>query len=315
MTAVILAAGLGTRLRPLSDRVPKPLFPILNRPLLGIILEQLREAGFTRIAINTHHRAREVHAYLEQHVPTGVDLHISHEPKILGTGGGLKQMADFLGDRPFLVINSDIFTDLELNAIYRAHRDALATLVLHDCPRFNLVWRGAAGDIVGFGKSRPAAALGPPLAFTGVQVVAPRLLALIPPARFVNIIDTYREAIATGEQIAAHPVHGHFWQDIGTPESYREMHRLLLAGEIPGGARFFPSLTDPWLGDGVILGNGVRCAGGVSIGPGAQIGAEVQLKNTVIWARAKIDPALSLTDCLVGQEVWVRRSAQGECFA
>ncbi|MBW2133929.1 MAG: NDP-sugar synthase [Deltaproteobacteria bacterium] len=315
MKAVILAAGLGTRLRPLSDRVPKPLFPILNRPLLALIIAQLQEAGFYQIGINIHHRAPEMRAFVEQHLPAGVQSHLSYEPEILGTGGGLKKLADFLGDQPFLVINCDIVTDLNLTEIYQAHQEqALATLGLHHCPRFNQVWRNAAGHIAGFGQPCPPEAVGPPLAFTGVQVVSPRLLERMPPGKVINIIDQYQEAIAAGGKIAAQVVEGHYWQDIGTPEAYLEVHRRLLAGEISGVARFFPPLTDPCLGEGVVLGDGVRTAGGVCIGPGVRIGARVSLKNTVIWADARIDADVNLSDCIVGQKAWVRHSAQGQCL-
>ncbi|RLA91058.1 MAG: nucleotidyltransferase family protein [Deltaproteobacteria bacterium] len=315
MKAVILAAGLGTRLRPLSHRLPKPLFPILNRPLLGLLLEQLQVAGFHQIGINTHHQAAAVQAFVAQHRPVGLQVYLSHEPTILGTGGGLKKLANFLGDQPFLVINGDILTDLHLTEIYQAHQEpALATLVLHDCPRFNHVWENAAGQIVGFGHPAPADAVGPPLAFTGVQVVSPRLLDLMPSGLALNIIDQYREAIAAGEQVAAHVVQGHFWQDIGTLETYREIHRQLLNGDVPGIARFFPPLTDPWVGAEVTWGAGVRCAGGVSIGSQVQIGPGVRLQNTVIWDQARIDPDLSLTDCIVGPGAWVRHSAQGQCM-
>ncbi len=152
LTAVILAAGLGTRLRPLSYQVPKPLFPILNRPLLGLILTQLGAAGFRRVAINTHHRAADLQLFLESQGPSPLEVFLSHEPEILGTGGGLRKLAGFLGESPFLVINSDILTDLDLAEAFRGHRqDALATMVLHDYPRFNNVWLDEAGQVDAFG--------------------------------------------------------------------------------------------------------------------------------------------------------------------
>ncbi|MFP3867655.1 MAG: sugar phosphate nucleotidyltransferase [Desulfobacteraceae bacterium] len=315
MKAVLLAAGLGTRLRPLSDQVPKVLFPILNRPLLGLLLAQLQEAGFDQIGINIHHRAAAVQDFVEHYPGVGMKLHLSYEPQILGTGGALKKLADFLGDQPFLVVNGDIVTDLDLNTVYQAHRqEALATMVLHDCPRFNQVWRTAAGNVAGFGQPIPPDAVGPPLAFTGLQVVSPRLLERMPSGRVTNIIDQYRQVIAAGEKIAAHVVQGHFWQDIGTPEAYRQVHQQLLAGEVPLVARFFPPLTDPWLAEGVILADGVSWGGGVSIGPEVWIGAGASLKNTVVWAGAGIDPEVDLTDCVVGQGTRVRHSARGQCL-
>lgn len=313
-TAVILAAGLGTRLRPLSYQVPKPLFPILNRPLLGLIIAQLRTAGFRRVAINTHHRADDIAFFLQNQALPDMEVFISYEPEILGTGGGLRQLAGFLGDSPCLVLNADIVTDLNLATAFLSHRQgALATMILHDYPRFNNVWLDDAGDIAGFGAATPRVQPAP-LAFTGIQVVSPRIFGLIEPGAFVNIIDTYRQAIAGGETVAAAVQQGFYWQDIGTPQDYLEIHRRLLAGELTGLKAFWPDWADPCLGEGVTLTAGAHLDGGICLGPGVQVGDKVYLKNTVVWAGAIIEPGVHLEDCVVGQGVRVRESAQGRCF-
>ncbi|MBM4289070.1 MAG: nucleotidyltransferase family protein [Deltaproteobacteria bacterium] len=315
-TAVVLAAGLGTRLRPLSNQVPKPLFPIANRPLLGIILEQLIASGFRRLAINTHHRADDLRDFVESHRPAGVEVVVSYEPEILGTGGGLRQLAGFLGDKPFLVINGDIITDLNLARAYRRHRpEALATMILHDYPRFNNVWLDPAANPAAFGGARPSHCLAAPLAFTGIQVVSPRIFALMSSGVYVDIINIYRQAIASGGMVAGAVEQGFFWRDIGTPQDYLEIHRLLLAGRVPGLAPLFPNLSDPCVSPGAVLEEGVCCAGGVTVGPGGRVGRGAHLKNTVIWAGTIIAPQVRLEDCLVGQGVRVRESARGRCFS
>ena len=313
-TAVILAAGLGTRLRPLTDQVPKPLFPILNRPLLGLLLAQLAAAGCRRVAINTHHQGEAIQEFVASQAPHPLEVVVRHEPQILGTGGGLKNLADLLGPDPFLVINGDIVTDIDLGALFEAHdAAALATLLLHDYPRFNNVWLAAAERIGGFG-SPPPEVLPRPLAFTGIQVVSPRLLDRIPAGEFVNIIDTYRQVIAAGETVAAMVRQGFFWQDIGTPQDYLDIHGRLLRGEVPGLQRWFPAVTDPYLGPEVVLGHGVHWAGGVCCGAGVRVGDGVSLKNTVVWSGAELAPGISLEDCLVGSNTRVKASARGRCF-
>ncbi len=314
--AVVLAAGLGTRLRPLSLTVPKPLFPILNRPLLGILLEQLQAAGCTGVAINTHHLAAALAGFVRELPPHGVSVRLSHEPRILGTGGGLKQLADFWEGGPCLVINGDILTDIDPAAVFRAHAatDALATLVLHDCPRFNNVWRDDRGDIAGFGDSPPPGAAGPPLAYTGIQVISPRLFDLMPAAAYVDLIATYRAALAGGERLAALVVAGPVWEDIGTPAAYLDLHRGLLAGRFPSLRRYFPPLTDPWLGEGVRGAAEATFGGGVCVGPRATLGNGVTLANTVIWAEAVIADGVALQDCIVGRGVRVTRAARGACL-
>jgi mannose-1-phosphate guanylyltransferase len=315
-TAVILAAGLGTRLRPLSYLVPKPLFPVLNQPLLELIISQLQTAGFRRIAINTHHLATEVKLYLESKSSTNLEIFLSYEPEILGTGGGLRNLAEFIGGAHFLVINADILTDLNFSEIYRRHqRDALATMVLHDYPRFNNVWT-ADDHIVAFGAPPAGALPATPsiMAFAGVQVVSPRVFTLIPPKKFVSIIDTYRQAIADGDKVAAAIQQGFYWHDIGTPQDYLEVHHDLLSQKIPRLTAFYPAITDPFLGEMVVLGSGSEMAGGVCLGPGVQVGEGAYLKDTVAWANATIDPGVRLEGCIVGKHVRVRQSAKGGIF-
>ena len=185
MKAAVLAAGLGTRLMPLTDICPKPLWPVLNRPLLGLVLAQLEAAGCFQVAVNTHHLADQVHDFLRSE-PWSFLLSVSHEPEILGTGGGLRQLGEVLREGPFLAINADILTDLDLAEVYRAHQpEAVSTLVLHDCPAYNHVWV-AGGRVVSIGAPPPGGGdyekNEKPLAYTGVQVVAPGMMNYLPPA-------------------------------------------------------------------------------------------------------------------------------------
>jgi mannose-1-phosphate guanylyltransferase len=313
MKAAVLAAGLGTRLKPLTDICPKPLLPVLNRPLLGVVLAQLEAAGCFQAAVNTHHLADQVHDFLRSE-PWSFLLSVSHEPEILGTGGGLRQLGEVLREGPFLAINADILTDLDLAEVYRGHRPgAVSTLVLHDCPAHNNVWV-ADGRVVSIGAPPTGlknAKYGKPLAYTGVQVVEPTMLAYIPPRGAFGLVQAWREAMAAGERLACLTVTGHFWQDLGTPENYLAAHRRLLAGASPSLARYFPGLTDPLVGPGVRIGAGAHFGGGVCLGANVVVGEGASLKNTVLWDRAAISPGVELTDCIVAAGVQVKNSAQG----
>jgi mannose-1-phosphate guanylyltransferase len=310
MNAAILAAGLGTRLRPLTYTTPKALVPVLNQPLLGVLLSQLQVAGALRVAVNTHHLAAQVQHFLEGNNPAGLEIVVRHEPEILGTGGGLRSLAGALDDGPFLAINADILTDLDLAAIFRQHHEqALATLVLHDCPRYNNVWVDQKGRVAGFGDPPPNK-FGPPLAYTGVQVVSPGLLKWLPPEGPADLVAAWQQAIAQGEELAALVVSGHFWQDLGTPEAYLTAHQRLLAGTCTGLNRFFPAISDPFLGAGTVLEEGVLCRGGVCLGREVKVGRGSQLKNTVVWDKAQIGPGLTLENCVVGRGAQVQSSAR-----
>ncbi len=140
MKALILAAGFGTRLLPFTENTPKPLFTVAGRPLLDIIICNLQYAGCKAVIINTHHLYQKIDSFLDPQ-KYSIPVITRHEPEILGTGGAIKNVADFWDDKPFMVINSDIVTDIDLKKIYDFHLNHHhpVTLVLHDDPEFNTV--------------------------------------------------------------------------------------------------------------------------------------------------------------------------------
>ncbi len=312
MKAAILAAGLGTRLRPLTYHCPKALIPVMNQPLLGVLLAQLKAVGCTQVAVNTHHLAGQVQAYLESRGPWEFDLMVSFEPEILGTGGGLRGLGELLGNETFLALNADILTDLDLAAVFRLHQeDVLATLVLHHCPPYNNVWIDETGKVTGLGEP-PARRFRPPLAYTGVQVVSPRMLTRLGGNGYCDLVSVWRQAIASGEILGTILATGHFWQDLGTPAAYLGAHRRLLDGAAPRLAQLFPPLSDPFLGKDAHVEDGAVCGGGVCLGREVFVGAGARLANTVVWDQAWIAPGVALEDCIVGSGVKVHTPERGK---
>ena len=233
MKALILAAGFGTRLLPFTKTTPKALFPVAGRPLLHIIILKLQQAGCKAVIINTHHLHKKIASYLTRQNYT-IPVITRYEPQILGTGGAIKNVADFWDDHPFMVINSDILTDIDLKKVYEFHLNHRhpVTLVLHDDPRFNTVSVNKDGFITEFHDSTslpppPASDLnasrpGPieRLTFTGIQVLDPQVLERIPENIFSNSIDIYRDLISENKKICAFISKEYYWKDIGSPESY-----------------------------------------------------------------------------------------------
>jgi mannose-1-phosphate guanylyltransferase len=225
-------------------------------------------------------------------------------------------LGEILREGPFLAVNADILTDLDLAEVYRAHRPGdVSTLVLHDCPPHNNVWV-KDGAVVSIGAPPPGggATYGKfekPLAYTGVQVVDRKMLAYIPPQGSSGLVQAWGEAMAAGERLAYLTVSGHFWQDLGTPEHYLAAHRRLLAGASPKLGRFFPGLTDPLIGSGARIGAGAHFGGGVSLGSDVAVGEGASFRNTVVWDRAAISPHVELEDCIVAAGVEVKDSARG----
>jgi len=225
MKALILAAGYGTRLRPYTNHTPKPLFSIAGRPLLDIIIGSLQKAGCEAVIINTHHLHQEIEAFV---AARNFRLPVStrYEPQILGTGGAIKNVADFWDRQPFMVINADIVADIDLSEVYRTHcrQHPPATLVLCDDPVFNSVAVEKNKWIKGFRDrgqiaQQPAERL---LTFTGIQVLEPRVLDYIPENRAFSSIDAYKKILADGKKLQAYIAPNGKWQDIGTPERYRQ---------------------------------------------------------------------------------------------
>ncbi len=237
MKALILAAGLGTRLRPYSENTPKPLFTVAKRPLLDIIISNLIDSGCKAIIVNTHHLHQEIDAYLSlKKYPIPVTTR--HEPDILGTGGAIKNVDDFWDNTPFMVINSDIVTDIDFKGVYEFHLDHChpATLVLHNDPEFNTVALNKDGFIQDFDErfsiTDPSGSTingSTPfefkdykrLTFTGIQVLDPELLELIPDNVFFSIIDCYKKLLSQNKKICAYITKDNYWKDLGTPERYR----------------------------------------------------------------------------------------------
>lgn len=230
MRALILAAGLGTRLRPHTLHTPKPLFTVDGRPLLDRVIRGLIAAGADALLVNTHHLPAAIDDFIRrQRYP--VPVATRHEPVILGTGGAIRNAADFWDARPFMVVNSDILTDIDYREVYASHARsrADATLVLWDDPEVNSVALGPGGWVVGFDTLPEAPPVERRRTFTGIQVLAPRVLDFIAPAGFDSSIDAFRRLLAAGGRIAGwEPAAGH-WSDLGTPVRYREAARREVA--------------------------------------------------------------------------------------
>jgi NDP-sugar pyrophosphorylase family protein len=238
MRAMILSAGYGTRLWPLTEDRTKPALPILGKPLVGYVAEYLAGFGCEEIIVNLHHRPSSVRSALGNGTQFGVKLHYLEEPVILGTSGSLDNARELLDQDTFVVINGKIITDIDLAAALKTHRQtkALATLVLlpnasHE--RFTVV-ETADGFVKGFGGMPPppipdSLNQEPPLLFTGIQILEPEIFEYIPRGVFSHsTVDVYPQAIANGERIAAHVGHG-LWYELSTIQRYLAVNLSLLA--------------------------------------------------------------------------------------
>ena len=234
MKAMILAAGLGTRLLPFTQNTPKPLFPISGRPILDIIIHSLQQAGCKSIIINTHHLQQKIDSFLAKQKYT-IPVVTRYEPTLLGTGGAIKNVMDFWDGNPFLVINSDIISDIDLEKVYAYHLNHPypVTMVLHDDPEINTVSVSEDNFIIDFHGQEIKSSWGEEktLTFTGIQVLDPEVLSFIPANTFSSIIDAYRKLMLAGKKIKVYYSKNNDWKDIGTPERYKEAVYATMAPE------------------------------------------------------------------------------------
>lgn len=237
MKAMILAAGLGTRLRPLTNTVPKPLLPVFGTPLIVWNLLLLKRHGFRDVVINLHHLAPMIEQALGNGSKFGLRIIYSHEPVVLGTGGGIKQAEPYFSGEPVLVVNGDTLFEMDLDALCEFHRasQAAATLVLREDPdatQWGLVEVGADHRIVRItGKGTASAVPTMPRMFAGIHILTPRLLREVPKGVASSIIDPYVAAIERGESVLGYDIKG-YWSDIGTAQRYAQAEQDARAGVI-----------------------------------------------------------------------------------
>jgi mannose-1-phosphate guanylyltransferase len=311
---MVLAAGFGTRLRPLTNILPKPLVPVANRPLIEYTLRLLAKSGTHRIVVNLHHLGDRIPAALGDGSHLGIEITYSPEEEILGTGGGLVRMREFLEGGSFFVLNADVLTGVDLSALYRFHqeRGAAATMVVRPYPAqggYTPLEMDEAGWLTDFkdahrtpqGRTRP-------VLFCGVHVLEPAVFDFLPSEGFSCVnSQAYTGMIASGLDVAAFVDEGP-WFDLGDPGLYLAANRALLSG----------SLCLPQLGplqgvapDGVLLGERVNKEPEVSLGPEVAVGDDCVLgrgckvARSVIWPESIVKPGARLDSVVVAGEMVV----------
>lgn len=235
MKAMVLAAGLGTRLRPLTNDRPKALVEIGGRTLLEITLRRLSSFGIREVIINVHHFAPMVIAYLEKNDNFGLRLAISCEEILLDTGGGLKKASWFFENdcEPFILHNVDVISTIDLRCmlVFHQQNEALATLAVQD----RRTSRPLLFDQEGQFRGRKQQDVPPgtvALAFSGVHVISPRLLPMISEEGAFSIIDSYLRLARQGERILAFRADEYYWRDLGKPENVLQAEKDLQANSV-----------------------------------------------------------------------------------
>lgn len=316
MRAMILAAGLGTRLRPLTFVRPKALVPLMGASILDFWMQRLYREGFQAAVVNAFHHADQiVEAIAGRHWPIPVDVRV--EPVLLDTGGGVRNALDLLGSEPFAVINGDILCDAPLAELYHRHihSGAPASLLLHDFPEFNNVAVSPEGAILAFGKEAIRLAREDSrlrlLAFTGIHFMSPAIVAGLPPGLPESVLTPYRCLIREGcfPRALFHP--GMIWREMGAVDSYR---RLGIELSRMAEGRFAPIRSGLALcvHPRAWVAPDVRMEGCVTIGAGCRVLGGSLLSDTILWDGVRVGAGSRLRRCIVTDDMEVQGDYEDE---
>ncbi|HEY5194431.1 MAG TPA: NDP-sugar synthase [Solirubrobacteraceae bacterium] len=317
MRAMVLAAGLGTRLRPLTNEITKPMVPVLDRPVMAHIVDLLDRHGFNEVIANLHYFPESIKHYF------GERLSYRFEQELLGTAGGVRGCADFFGSEPFVVISGDALTDIDLSAFAARHREAggIATLAVKKVPdtrEYGVVLHDRDRRITGFQeKPTPEEALSD-LGNCGIYIFEPEIFDYFPDRPFVDWAqDVFPTLLENDIPFHVHEVR-EYWNDVGSLAELRQgtfdalrgelrlqvegrevSPGLIVAGEsvIPRSAEIEGSV---WIGHDVELGEGVRLTGPLVLGDGARVGESAQLRDSIVLPGTTVAPGSILIGAIAG---------------
>jgi mannose-1-phosphate guanylyltransferase len=309
MKAMILAAGQGTRLRPLTLVRPKILAPINGSSVLDFWIRRLYRAGFEAVVINAYHLHERLVAEVRS-TPWPIPVQVRVEPVLLGTGGGIRHVLDFFEGQPFLVVNGDIICDVSLEDLQHRYLESGSPvgLLMHDWAEFNNVAVNSRGSILGFGHDAAKLVAERPdlrsLAFTGIHFMHPEVLGIFSAGRPGDILTAYRALIDGGRAPLALRTSKLFWREMGSIASYQSLHDELGSLE----DNFLPPLPTGkavWIDPVAEVSPDVRLKGYVSIGRGTRVADGVELEDSLVWDNVEVRPGSRLRKCVVADGVKV----------
>jgi mannose-1-phosphate guanylyltransferase len=308
MKAMVLAAGLGTRLKPITFEIPKPMVPVLDRPVMAHIVGMLERQGFDELIANLHWFPEAIQGYF------GDRLTYRHEEELLGTAGGVRNVSDFFGDDLVVVVSGDALTDLDLNALVERHRQTggIATLTVKQVPdtrEYGVVLHDAEGRINGFQEKPDAPEALSDLGNCGIYCFSPEIFDYFPDHDPVDWAqDVFPALLDADVPFYIHEIDD-YWNDVGSLDELRQGTWDALEGRLRIEATRGADLPDHvelvdgpvWVGDGCELGEGVRLIGPVVIGDRARIGDGASLRESIVFPGTELDDDTILIGAITGR--------------
>jgi mannose-1-phosphate guanylyltransferase/mannose-1-phosphate guanylyltransferase/phosphomannomutase len=323
---MVLAAGLGTRLKPITFGIPKPMVPVIDRPCMAHLLALVEKHGFTDAVANLHYFPDTIRDYFGDGSAFGVNIEYNFEEELLGTAGGVRAVSKSLteGGEPFLIISGDALTDADLTKLVERHKSAggVATLTVKrvaDTREYGVVLHDEAGRITGFQeKPEPEDALSD-LGNCGIYVFSPEIFDYFPETEFVDWAqDVFPVLLEQDVPFFIHEI-DEYWNDVGSLRELREGTFDALTGALdlgiegtgssdgvhtatPGALDKAELLEGPiWVGEGVTIGDGVKLQGPVVIGDGASVGAGAAVRDTIVFPGGEVPAETISIGAILGQ--------------
>jgi mannose-1-phosphate guanylyltransferase len=294
--AFVLAAGLGKRLRPLTDELPKPLIPIFQKPLITFALDHLLAAGMNRFVVNTHRHAESLQNFFATNEYAGFPVSLVHEPDLLETGGGIKNVERYLGSEAFITYSGDILTDMDLQPLIDEHflRGNEVTLALRET-RFAPGVALRDHRVVDISSRYGVAGN---YDFANIAVWSPSVFQRIPPHKKISFIPILADWIGQGGRIGGVVTNDGKWFNIGSRTDYLDVHRTILR------ENWKPHFvkTQQWperIASSAIVEPSTQLRGCTVVGPNCRIGTEAILEDTILWPDAEIASQSRLEACIV----------------
>lgn len=326
---MILAAGVGSRLDPLTRAIPKPMVPIVNRPVIEHIVLDLKKHGFLDIRVNVHYLGTVIEEGLGDGSRLGVNISYAHEEKLWGDAGSVKRSEDFFNGETFLVVGGDDISDIDLSGLMVLHREknaasTIATTLVEDPSQFGIVVTDDDGRITRFLEKPKGGDVFSKMANTGVYVFEPGVFDLIPKDTFYGFgNEVFPQLLAEGRPIYGFSTRS-YWKDVGNLQVYRQTNFDALNGlvHLESGLRETTSgiwhgtdtqidpsaevLAPAAIGNSVTIGAGAKLLGNVILGDGTIIEPNVTLKDTITWKNARVSAGTHLERCVVGTHAQVQ---------
>lgn len=318
MRALLLAAGFGERLRPLTLTKPKALVPVANRPSIIRLLQFLQPYELDEIYVNLHFMKDDIKDEITAGTRWNCPIHYSYEPELLGTAGAIGKLAKFIGDDRFIVVNTDIVTDIDLAAALDAHEKAgaRATLIVVEQDDIDYQQIGVSSDGRILIDKKPGDLITNGV-YTGIGIFEPSVIEMIP-SGYSSLLESVLIPLAGEGSLYAHFADG-YWMDIGKVERYIRANRDILMGRVrlPVDGRLIGEnlwidessevdltvrIEEPALiGKGVTIDGGTRIGPNTIIGDGCEIGSGVEISNAIIWKNTRVGGSSTIENSVISE--------------